>query len=94
MDINNNPDLSINIVRYDKKDEPYIYNLDKYTVVQSFCLHNQYQNIINQASVADSPQLQECLKEYVFIIKNKPSEIQNHWSKEIPKIVKNAKKRK
>lgn len=86
----NNQDPSINIVRYDEKDAPYIYNLDKYTVVQSFCLHNQYQSIINQANVKDSLQLQECLKEYIFITKNKPSEVQNHWSKEIPEIIKNA----
>lgn len=83
----------IDIVRYDMKDAPYVYNIDHYTVVQSFHLHNEFQKIVKTAGVENSVLLEQCLDEYVFIVKQKPNEIIDHWSKTLPKHIKNAQKK-
>ena len=84
------PKPGIEIVRKDSKDDPYIYNIDHYTVVQTFCQHPEYETIVNKAGVVNSPNLQQCLTQYVFVVKNKPNESEDHWAKELPIRIKNA----
>lgn len=85
-----NPNPAIDIVRRDDRDTPYIYNIDHYTVCQTLCLHIGYEQITKTAGVTDSPELQECLKQNVFIIKHPSSETPDHWSIDLPERIKSA----
>ncbi len=85
-----NPDPGIDVVRLDEKDAPNIYNIDHYTVVQTFCLHPKYETIIKKAGVEDSQQLQDCLMQNVFVVKQKANKTKNHHEPEIPKHIRNA----
>mgnify|MGYP006168154507 CR=1 FL=1 len=88
-----NTDPGIDIVRHDEKDAPYVHNTDHYTVCQTLTLHSDYDAIANTAGVADSPQLRECLNEYVFVVKRNPGEFSDHWSIELPERIRNAREK-
>jgi hypothetical protein len=88
-----NPDPGIDVVRRDDRDAPYIYNIDHYTVVQTPCLHDAYKTILTKIGITDSPELQKCLNDIVFVVKQHPTETENHWSEDIPARVKNAREK-
>ncbi|MBI5207549.1 MAG: hypothetical protein HY934_07130 [Candidatus Firestonebacteria bacterium] len=71
----NNPNPGIDIIRYDEKDHPYVVNIDQYTVVQSFQMHEKFNDVLSLAGLKDSQDLQRCLIENVFIVKKSEEEI-------------------
>lgn len=85
-----NPDPGIDIVRHDECDAPYVHNIDHYTVCQNLAQHSQYAQIANTAGVTNSPELQQCLSKYVFVVKQTPDETADHWTIDLPERVKNA----
>jgi len=86
-----NPDPGIDVVRYDRKDAPYIYNIDHYTVIENFPNHPQYQRALAVAGVEDSQELRQALLEHVFVVG--PYQLDHHWVEEIPEQIKNAKRK-
>lgn len=88
-----NCDPGIDIVRLDERDAPYIHNIDHYTVCQTLTLHNDYAQIIKMAGIDDSPELQKCLYDVVFVVKQTPDETDDHWCVELPERIKNAREK-
>lgn len=88
-----NRDPGIDFVRLDERDAPYIHNIDHYTVCQTLTLHNDYAQIIKVAGIDDSPELQKCLYDFVFIVKRTPEEIDDHWCVELPERIKSAREK-
>ena len=82
-----NPDPGFDIVRYDPKDAPHIYNIDHYRVHENLTQHERFSEICKAASVVRTPQLENTLTEFVFVVKNKPSETADHWSTELPERI-------
>lgn len=85
-----NPDPGFDIVRLDEKDDPYIYNVDHYTVIQTLGLHQSYRAFVAKAGVEESSALQQCMDEYVFVVKRTPGEVPDHWAEELPQRVRDA----
>ncbi len=86
-----NPSPSIDVVRKDDKDAPYIYNTDHYTVIESFPKHELYGEILAKTGVPDSDELKATLQDWVWLVG--PKRVTDvHWSEEIPEYIKNAKK--
>jgi hypothetical protein len=83
-----NIDPGIDVIRKDPKDDPFVYNVDHYTIIQNICLHPAYGEILLKAGVKESPELNEYLKENVFIVG--PEKRSNHWIEEIPDHLKSA----
>ena len=78
----------LEVFRGDEKDAPYVWNKDQYTIIQTLCDHPQYRQILETAGVSGSSELDECLKEHVFVIKRSPNEFEGHWCQELPSMVK------
>ena len=79
-----NPHPGFDIVRYDPKDAPHIYNVDHYKVVERLASHEKYMAICKTAGITPTAELEEKLTETVFVIKEVPHETPDHWSKELP----------
>ena len=87
-----NPDPGIDVVRYDPRDAPYIYNIDHYTVIENLVDHPDYKTFIQLSNIHDSEGLRQLLRNNVFIVG--PKKLYHHHVKEIPKHIKNAKSKK
>lgn len=87
----NNASPGIDVVRHDPKDDPYVYNVDHYTAVETITLHAAYSSFLKQAGVSDSDDLRDTLNRNVYIIKNDPASYGDHWCEELPDRVRNAK---
>ena len=87
-----NPDPGITVARLDPKDAPFIWNRDQYTAIQTLTQHEDYALFVKAANVPDSRELQAALEHYVFIVKWKAQEVPEHWAKEIPQIILDARK--
>ena len=87
-----NPSPGIDVVRYDPRDAPYIYNIYHYIVIENFPLHPQYHEALTTAGVKESEELRSALLNNAFVVG--PYEIDGqHWSKEIPEGIKNARQK-
>jgi hypothetical protein len=84
-----NPSPGIDIVRFDPKDEPYIYNTDHYNVIEDFIQKPEYQNILRIAGLIQTLEVDNIVREYVFIIG--PEKLNCHWAEEVPGHIANAK---
>jgi hypothetical protein len=87
----NNCSPGIDVLRLDAKDAPYIYNKDHYTAVETITLHSGYPTFLQHAGVTDTDELRDELNKKVYVIKNDPSEFDDHWCLEVPDQVRNAK---
>jgi hypothetical protein len=81
----------MDVLRYDPQDEPYIINLDHYTVIENLHLHPVYPKALKTADVKDSQILRFELQNNVYVIKEPPNDY--HWLKEFPDYVLKAKRR-
>ncbi len=81
----------LDVLRYDIKDAPFVINLDHYTIIENLHLHDVYSEAIKVAQVDDTPQLRWELQNNVYVIKEPPNE--NHWLKEFPSYVLEAKRK-
>jgi hypothetical protein len=88
-----NPNPGIDLVRKDIKDAPYIYNTDHYMVIERLPSHPAYSRILGGAGVEDSPELQETLNSRVWII-GPERDPEHHWATEVPKHIRNARKKR
>ncbi len=72
----------VTIVRYDEKDAPTPYNLDKYTVWTDVLAHPSLESIISGASTELNDNFRRFAAETVFLIKedNGP----DHWLPRLP----------
>jgi hypothetical protein len=86
------PNPGIDIVRYHKKDFPYVYNVDRYTVLEDFQLHVDYERILRRFRIPDSSELQDMLQSWIFIVGPKKIDAA-HWSTAIPEFIRNAKRK-
>ncbi|GEM_PF-6462849 len=77
------------IVRYDEKDYPNVYNIDHYETIENLTIHSKYHQILDMAQVEDSEFIRIELQKYVFSIG--PKKLPHHHSQEIPKAIKDAK---
>ena len=86
-----NPDPGFDIVRYDPDDAPHIYNVDHYRVCERLDGLSEFPEICRKAGVQTSPQLTSCVSDYVFVVRNEPSETTDHWSTDLPHRIQIAK---
>lgn len=82
----------MDVLRYDVKDDPYVINLDHYTIIENLHLHDVYREALRVARIDDTPQLRWELQNNVYVIKEPPNE--NHWLTDFPSYVLEAKRRK
>ena len=82
-----NPDPGFDIVRYDEKDAPHIYNIDHYQVVERLTSHPEYIRICKAAGVKNSGDLAKSLDDNVFVIKRLPSDTPDHWRTDLPQRI-------
>jgi hypothetical protein len=88
-----NPNAVIDIVRRDLKDAPNIFNTDHYTVVERVTTHPDYPSIVKRANINDSEPLRQTLDSWVWII-GPERDSSHHWAEEVPKYIKNAKRKR
>jgi hypothetical protein len=86
-----NPSPGIEVVRYDPADEPYIYNIDRYTVFEHFASAPIYQEALKVARIEENKELDEFIQSHVFVVG--PFREDNHWVEEIPQHIRDAKQK-
>jgi len=86
------PKPGLEVLRYDPVDAPFFINLDHYTVIENFHLHDFYPEVLKMTKLNDTPELQWELKNHIYVIKQPPNE--NHWLKDFPEYYLNALKKK
>ncbi len=80
-----NATAEIQVVRWDEKDAPTPYNLDRYSVWVDLSSHRSFPQMLAAASTEDNPNLRKYLAETVFIVKQDPGP--DHWSATIPTTI-------
>ena len=86
-----NPSPGIDVVRLDPADEPYIYNIDHYTVMENFASAPLYQEALRVAGIEESEELNGYIQSHVFVVG--PYREGDHWAEEIPKHIREAKQK-
>ena len=84
-----NPSPGIDVVRFDPVDQPYIYNIDHYTVLEHFASSPLYQDALQIACINENEELNEYIHSHVFVVG--PYRKDNHWAKEIHQHIRDAK---
>ena len=72
----------VTIIRYDEKDAPTPYNLDKYTVWIDVLAHPSLHNMISGASTQFNDNFRHFAADTVFLIKQEPGP--EHWVPSLP----------
>jgi hypothetical protein len=80
-------EVSIAIYRKDPKDDPYLVNLDRYTVWESFPpqIYVQRNEMIQTADTNADDNFMHYEEDHVFMVKEDASE--DHWLRELPSTV-------
>lgn len=73
------------VARYDPHDAPSVINVDRYTAIEDLSAHPIYPQALQIAGVSDSSEIRDSLKDYVFVVKEKPDP-KFHWFEDFPKI--------
>ena len=73
------------IYRYDQRDQPTPYNLDKYTVWVDLPSHSSFSQMIAGASTKDDANFRQFLSENVFFVGQGHGP--DHWLPELPASV-------
>lgn len=87
-----NPIPGIDVLRYDEQDNPYVVNIDHYSVVENLSFTPLYHQALKIANIEDSAELRAEIDTHVFVIKEDPDP-NNHWVQDIPKYVLDAQKK-
>jgi hypothetical protein len=87
--INENP--GIDVIRYDPKDFPFVYNTDHYIVFEDFYNSPYLKDSIRISGIKESDNLIDFLKSKVLVVG--PYQDKNHWIKEIPIFIQNGKRK-
>lgn len=75
----------IEIYREDRNDAPYIFNKDKYSVIENIHERDDYTSLISKSSTSDTPELKEFFLNHVALVKNGNSN--DHWVENLPSSV-------
>jgi hypothetical protein len=75
----------IEVYRFDPKDAPTPYNLDRYLVLENIAGRWDLEAIGNSASTEDNQNLRDYLRRYVFLVKEDAGP--DHWLPELPATV-------
>ena len=70
------PDPGFDIVRYDPKDAPWVYNIDHYTVFEDLRKHPHFDLLIQRYGIAQTIGLRELINTRVFVVG--PNRRDNH----------------
>lgn len=84
----NCPNPGLDVIRYDEKDAPFVYNVDHYQVVENLLLHPAYPQVLKIAGIQDSEPLRETLKSWIFLLG--PERPDDHWRKTLPEYLQKA----
>jgi hypothetical protein len=74
----------VSVFRYDDKDDPYVFNQDRYQV-PNLAAHPRFDEIVIRASTSVNENMREYLRENVFLYKERPGS--DHWLKTIPSSI-------
>lgn len=85
------PTPGLDVLRYDPQDSPWVINLDHYKIIENLHLHDVYSEALKVAGCQDNALLRSELQNNIYVVKEPPN--QNHWMKEFPEYVLQAKKR-
>ncbi|MBK1830778.1 hypothetical protein JIN77_08575 [Verrucomicrobiaceae bacterium R5-34] len=83
------PDPGMDVLRYDRKDDPYFINLDHYKIIENLQEHEIYPEVLHVAGMADSAELRYEFQNNIYVIKEPPNN--NHWLEDFPQHVLKAK---
>jgi hypothetical protein len=72
----------VTIIRFDEKDVPTPYNLDKYTVWTNVLAHPSLRDMISGASTELNSNFRQFATETVFLVKQDPGP--DHWLPSLP----------
>lgn len=75
----------IHIYRYDQRDAPTPYNLDRYSVWENLPSSRSYEQIVAAASTNDDENLRSFMRDNVFLVKQSPGP--EHWLLALPSSV-------
>lgn len=75
----------IHIYRYDQRDAPTPYNLDRYAVWENLPSSRSYPQIVAAASTNDDENLRSFMRDNVFMVKLSPGP--DHWLPALPSSV-------
>ena len=75
----------ITICRYDERDQPTPYNVDKYHVWLDLPSHQSFDQMIEGASTERNANFDQFMTDSVFIVGQKPNA--DHWLSEVPEKV-------
>lgn len=78
----------MDVLRFDRKDDPYFINLDHYTIIENLQDHEIYPEVLRVAKLDDTPEIRYELQNNIYVIKDPPNE--NHWLEDFPAHVLNA----
>ena len=70
------------IYRYDEKDKPKPYNVDRYSVWENLRARTDLHQLINAASTQDNQNFRSYVEENIFLVKKDPGA--NHHLPELP----------
>jgi hypothetical protein len=87
-----NSDPGFDIVRIDRRDAPFVYNIDHYQVIEDVTNRYNLDEIYRMCDVTPSNDVVTFLKSKVFIIG--PRRLDHHWVEEIPQHIAQAKERR
>lgn len=82
------PQPGMDVLRFDRKDDPFFINLDHYTIIENLQNHEVYPEVLRIARLDDTPELRWELQNNIYVIKEPPNE--NHWLMDFPQHVLNA----
>jgi hypothetical protein len=86
-----NASPGIDVVRFDPADEPCVYNIDHYTVLEHFVSSPLYPEALRVARVQVSNELADFIQSHVFVVG--PYRLDNHHVEEIPENIRKAKRK-
>jgi len=75
----------VHIYRYDQRDAPTRYNLDRYSVWENLPSTRSYEQIVAAASTNDDENLRSFMRDNVFLVKRSPGP--DHWLPALPSSV-------
>lgn len=82
-----NADPGVDVVRLDEKDDPDIFNIDHYRVIEDLTTDWKYTEILRTANVQGSPEIDSLIRDYVFLVKNRANETKDHHSSVFPERI-------
>jgi len=81
----------MDVLRFDRNDDPYFINLDHYTIIENLQDHEIYPEVLRVARLKDTPELRWELQNNIYVVKERPND--NHWLQDFLQYVLDAQKK-